>query len=103
MEIFGHQAILTTSGSEAVQLAIQEKPDLVITDLSLADADTDGLDVLAGLQSNPATASIPVVVHSARSDKFIRLEVQTAGAAAYVVKPVKLMELRDLIDQLTRI
>jgi len=57
------EVMATTLGAEAVTLA-RQRPDLILLDLVMPE--TSGVDVLAALRSHPSTATIPVIVISAR-------------------------------------
>lgn len=81
----GYQVIGTTNGRDAVKLAGEEKPDLIILDIMLPEM--DGYDVLRILKANRETAFIPVIMLSARGeviDKVLGLEL---GADDYITKP----------------
>lgn len=60
---FGHQPLCATDGAMGVELALREKPDLILCDLHLPRI--DGLGVVARLRADPATRSIPILAASA--------------------------------------
>jgi CheY-like chemotaxis protein len=70
----------------------------VLLDMHLPDI--DGLEVLAGLRADPATADIPVVVVSADATESRVSQAIQAGAAHYLTKPVDVAELLRAIDGL---
>jgi PAS domain S-box-containing protein len=70
-------------GADALRLARQERPDLITLDIYLPD--TDGFELLQTLQSDEATADIPVVIVSVLADKKQGLRL---GAVDYVTKPI---------------
>ena len=81
----GYHVLGTTSGRDAVKVAEEKKPDLIILDIMLPEM--DGYDVLRILKANHATASIPVIMLSAKGeviDKVLGLEL---GADDYIAKP----------------
>ena len=81
----GYHVIGATNGFDATGLAREEKPDLIILDVMLPEM--DGYDVLRTLKANKETASIPVIMLSAKSevlDKVVGLEL---GADDYITKP----------------
>ena len=73
VEILGHQAILASSGKEALTLAAEQIPDLIITDMMLPDM--DGLVLLNLLSQDITTAPIPVVMLSASPE----IDIADAG------------------------
>jgi CheY-like chemotaxis protein len=100
VEIFGHQAIQANSGEQAMKVAADEGPDLIMTDLRLPDM--NGLKLVKALKNDPATAAIPVVMLSASVEVDIADICRAAGAEEFVQKPVRLQALQDLIARYTR-
>ncbi len=78
-----------------LQLIEDHKPDLVLLDLHLPDI--PGVEVLRTLKANANTAEIPVVVLSADATESQIKRVLSAGAKAYLTKPI---DLELLIAQL---
>ncbi|MBN2381793.1 response regulator transcription factor [bacterium] len=96
----GYQVNAITSGEEALKSIRSEPPDLVLLDLMLPGL--DGLDVCKALRNDPGTASIPVIMLTARgeeSDIVIGLEL---GADDYVTKPFSPRLLLARIKSLLR-
>ncbi len=60
----GHEVIKANNGAEVVEMAPQVKPDLIILDLMMPEL--DGFDVLEALRKNQDTATIPVIVSTAK-------------------------------------
>lgn len=78
-------------GQTAINKALNDKPDLIILDIMLPGI--DGLEVCRQLQANKATAGIPIIMLSAKSevlDKILGLEM---GADDYLTKPFSPREL----------
>ncbi|OPY58368.1 MAG: Transcriptional regulatory protein WalR [Pelotomaculum sp. PtaU1.Bin035] len=87
----GYQVIGATNGHDAIKLTGEEKPDLIILDIMLPEM--DGYDILRVLKANRESASIPVILLSARNevlDKVLGLEL---GAVDYITKPFSTREL----------
>jgi len=87
----GFQVIEATNGNDAIKLTGEKTPDLIILDKMLPEM--DGFDVLRILKSNRQSASIPVIMLSARDemlDKVLGLEL---GADDYITKPFSPREL----------
>jgi DNA-binding response OmpR family regulator len=91
LEESGYAVAAAATGAEAVRLAGDRAPDLVLLDLGLPDI--PGLDVLRRIRANPATAHVPVVALTGRDDEADRGALMAAGCAAYLVKPVDTQEL----------
>jgi DNA-binding response OmpR family regulator len=90
----GFGFIEASDGNEALELAKQHKPDVIVLDLMLPGL--SGLDVLAQLTEDENGA--PVVVISAWSDA--RDEAFAAGADRFVLKPFVPDDLRAVIEEL---
>ncbi len=78
-------------GAAALAAAHRRKPDLVLTDVMMPNL--DGFGLLRALRADPATASVPVVMLSARAGEEARSEGIEAGADDYLVKPFSAREL----------
>lgn len=83
-------------GQQAIELARRHHPDLVLLDLNLPDM--PGEAVLASLRGDPATRDLPVVVISADPSPGRIEELRAAGARDYLVKPVELQRLEELLE-----
>lgn len=80
----GYEVVDADDGSWGLQLALSEKPDLVLLDLVLPGM--SGFDVLKELRENPTTADVPVIVFSVLGEgKDIR-RARDLGANDYAVK-----------------
>jgi chemotaxis signal transduction protein/CheY-like chemotaxis protein len=92
----GHYGFSTaTTGREALALAQQLVPDLVLLDLSMPGLTGD--EVLRLMKADPALSHIPVIVISSEHE---RGEASTrAGAAAFLPKPIRAEQLRELVGQ----
>ena len=84
-------------GRLGLELARQHHPAIVLLDLHLPDL--DGEQVLQRLRDDPATASIPVVIVSADANPGRVQRLISAGATAYLTKPIDVRELLRLVDE----
>ncbi|MBI5547420.1 MAG: response regulator [Deltaproteobacteria bacterium] len=92
----GHCALSTASnGQEALEKVEGLRPDLVLLDLSMPLL--DGGEALARIKADPALRSIPVLVLS--SERSRAAECLSAGAAAFLEKPIKPEDLRDAVQR----
>ena len=78
------KVIATTSGTEAVKLAADIQPDLVILDFEMPEM--TGVEVCKRLKKDPQTRHIPVLILSIHDDEKIMKQCEEAGAQAYVRK-----------------
>lgn len=82
----GFTVITASNGREAVQLAADHKPEVVILDVMMPGM--NGFEVCAALRSAPGTASASVVFLTARSTEIDQLRGLELGADDYIQKPV---------------
>lgn len=88
----GYQTRTATTGRLGLELAAREPvPDLVLLDLMLPDI--AGTEVCRRLRAEPLTASVPVVMLTARGEEIDRVVGFEVGADDYVVKPFSVREL----------
>ncbi len=85
----------------AFRAAVKNKlPELVILDIMLPEE--DGITVLKKLRRDPATASLPIVILTAKNAEFDRVEGLDSGADDYISKPFGMMEFIARIRALLR-
>ncbi len=91
-----HEAADADAGLAAAQAL---RPDLVLLDVMMPGS-MDGLALCRALRADPALATVPVVVLSARGHACDRQAGLDAGATAYLVKPFSPMQLLELTGTL---
>ena len=92
LQATGYRTLEATTGGEAVELATEHAPDLVLMDIQLPDI--DGVEALGRLRADERTASIPVLALTAQAMQGDRERFLAAGFDGYVSKPVNIAELR---------
>jgi DNA-binding response OmpR family regulator len=85
-------------GEIGVELAQVHRPRLILLDLNLPDI--HGSEVLRRLQSEPATATVPVVVLSADATPSQIERLLTAGARNYLTKPFDIDPFLAVVDEM---
>jgi len=93
-----YRLILTADGDEAIRLAKDIVPALVLSDVMLPGV--DGLAVCRRLKADPVTSHIPILLLSARADAQSRIDGLRSGADVYMVKPFDRDELRAQLHNL---
>jgi two-component system, cell cycle response regulator DivK len=93
----GYRTLEASTGSEAVRLAAEHAPDLVLMDIQLPDI--DGVEALSRLRVDERTASIPVLALTAQAMHGDRRRFLAAGFDGYMSKPVNLVELLRVVRQ----
>jgi two-component system KDP operon response regulator KdpE len=84
----GFEVAEAATGEEALRVAAERRPDLVVLDLGLPGI--DGIEVVHGLRG---WTDVPIVVLSAREDEAAKVTALDAGADDYVTKPFGMDEL----------
>jgi len=80
-----------TDGEEALQLAREQRPELVLLDVNMPKP--DGFEVCRHIKSEPETAGIKVVMLTARGADVDRAKGREAGADDYFIKPFSPVQL----------
>jgi len=96
----GYEVDIAGDGVEALAKIPLVRPDLVIMDIMMPNM--DGFEATRQLRANPATASIPIIVLTARDRIEDKLSGFESGADDYVVKPVLPSELVARVNALLR-
>ena len=91
----GYATLEATSGEEAVELALEHAPEVVLMDIMLPDV--DGVEALRRLRADERTSSIPVLALTAQAMSGDRDRFLAAGFDGYVPKPVDITELVGLV------
>lgn len=94
----GVEVIEATSGPEALKLAKDEKPDLILLDMMMPGM--DGVKTLEALRADAATASIPVIFMTAKVQKHEIESYTKLGAAGVIVKPFDPLTLAEEITKI---
>ncbi|MBM95753.1 MAG: DNA-binding response regulator [Oceanospirillaceae bacterium] len=80
------QLSVATCGKDALELAEEQRPDLILLDVMMPDL--DGFDVCRQLKQTPHLAAIPIIFMSALSDSDSRVKGFNVGGSDYVPKPL---------------
>jgi len=92
----GYRFVEAADGAEALGLAREDRPDLIVLDVMLPGL--SGIEVLEELRTDEGLKEIPVVVITAWS--HAELDAQVAGADRFVSKPFDPDELSDAVEEL---
>ena len=90
--------VCANNGIEALKIAVQEKPDLIITDYIMPEM--DGMTLITKLKSQLTTRFIPVIMLTVKDEVDAEVEVINAGADDYLTKPVNPKRLIVRINRL---
>jgi two-component system cell cycle response regulator DivK len=96
----GYDVIEAENGQQALKLALDNPPDLILMDINLPEV--DGYTLTARIRSTPRLANIPVVALTANVMKGDRERVLEAGCDGYIQKPVDIDQLPWQISKYLR-
>jgi twitching motility two-component system response regulator PilH len=81
----GYTIIQTASAKEALEIALSQQPNVIITDVIMPGM--SGFELCRSLKKNPMTAKVPIVICSAKKLEIDRLWAIKQGADVYITKP----------------
>jgi two-component system cell cycle response regulator DivK len=93
----GYRTLEATTGSEAVDMAAEHTPDLVLMDIQMPDL--DGVQALQRLRADARTAAIPVLALTAQAMRGDRERFLAEGFDGYLSKPVDVRELLGTVRE----
>jgi signal transduction histidine kinase len=96
-----YRVMEAVNGEEGCQLAIKERPDLIVSDVMMPVM--SGLQLLTQLRGMPETADIPVILLTARQEVSEKVEGLGIGASDYLGKPFSPRELLARIEAQLRL
>ncbi|MEJ2617132.1 MAG: response regulator, partial [Ignavibacteriaceae bacterium] len=96
LENEGYEVITAYEGKSGINKAINEHPDLILLDIMMPEV--TGIEVCKTLVANNATADIPIILVTAKSDAEDTREGLEAGAFDYIKKPFNQIELLARIN-----
>jgi CheY-like chemotaxis protein len=91
-----YQVTVLPDGESALATALEDPPDLVISDVMMPKL--DGFSLLKALRADDRTVSVPVILLSARAGEESVVEGARAGADDYLVKPFSAQELLARVE-----
>lgn len=97
LEAHGIETVETTDGKDAVELARNEKPDLILMDIQLPEV--SGLEVTKWLKEDDELKSIPVVAVTAFAMKGDEQRIREGGCEDYISKPISVSVFLDVIKK----
>lgn len=86
LEHAGHTVVVAEHGLAGLELALSERPDLVLSDLQMPFM--DGYELLRQLRAHPTLGDVPVIAVTAFSMSGDRSKVMEAGFNGYLSKPI---------------
>jgi len=98
LESVDYSAVICDDSRQVLSMAVQEKPDLVLMDISMPEV--NGIEATRHLRSDPATKSLPIILCSITIHSDEMPEVEACGADLFLAKPLKRDQLKGEIDRI---
>jgi CheY-like chemotaxis protein len=95
LELEGYCVLKAENGSTGLKLLQDNHVDLVLLDIKLPD--TDGWSMLEHIKADPVISAIPVIIFTASVGMSQSYRAITAGAAAYLTKPINVTTLKNAV------
>ena len=92
----GYRTVETESAEEGLKVAEEQRPDLILMDFHLPGM--NGIEALAVLRANPATAAIPVIAVTASAMTEDRARIMKAGFEGLQTKPISVLEFIAAVE-----
>ena len=96
----GYAVAMAVDGQQGIDMALSEKPDIILLDMSLPIV--DGWEVARRIKANPASAGVPLIALTAHAMASDRERAISAGCDDFDTKPVELPRLLGKIETLLK-
>lgn len=97
LEAQGYNALQTKDGREALKLAREHRPDLVLMDIQLPEV--SGLEVTKWIKEDDELKSIPVIAVTAFAMKGDEEKIRQGGCEAYIAKPISVTQFLETVQE----
>ena len=97
LEAHGYATLQTRDGMEALKIARQEKPDLILMDIQLPEV--SGLEVTKWIKEDDDLRRIPVIAVTAFAMKGDEEKIREGGCEDYIAKPISIAKFLDTVKR----
>jgi two-component system cell cycle response regulator DivK len=95
LDAHGYKTLQTKDGMEALEIARNHRPDLILMDIQLPEV--SGLEVTKWLKEDDELASIPVIAVTAFAMKGDEEKIREGGCEAYIAKPISVGQFLETV------
>jgi two-component system cell cycle response regulator DivK len=95
LDAHGYRTLQTRNGMEALRLAREQRPDLILMDIQLPEV--SGLEVTKWLKDDETLCDIPVIAVTAFAMKGDEERIRQGGCEAYISKPISIATFLDAV------
>ncbi|MGE0736974.1 MAG: response regulator [Alphaproteobacteria bacterium] len=100
LQAHGYETIESREGIEALRLARERKPNLILMDIQLPEV--SGLEVAKWIKEDEELKSIPIVAVTAFAMKGDEEKIRQGGCEAYLAKPISLTNFLETVEKYIR-
>ena len=97
LEAHGYNILQTKDGMEALRIAREHKPDLILMDIQLPEV--SGLEVTKWIKEDENLKSIPVIAVTAFAMKGDEEKIRDGGCEAYIAKPISVTNFLETVQR----
>ncbi len=97
LEAQGYEIHQTREGNQALGMAREHKPDLILMDIQLPEV--SGLDVIKWLKAEEALRDIPIIAVTAFAMKGDEEKILASGCEAYIAKPISVSHFLETVQK----
>ena len=97
LEANGYGTLKTKDGLEAMKLAREHRPDLIVMDMQLPEV--SGLEVIKWLKEDPDLRAIPIIAVTAFAMKGDEEKIRQGGCEAYIAKPIAVTKFLETVER----
>jgi DNA-binding response OmpR family regulator len=98
LESEGYRVTTAANGEEALRMAVEQPPDLIILDVMMPKI--DGFEVCRALKAKEETKQVPIILLTAKDRDADRKKGQEVGCDIYMTKPFSPVRLLDAVREL---
>ncbi len=100
LEAHGYATLQTRNGKDALQIAREHRPDLILMDIQLPEV--SGLEVTRWLKADAELRSIPVIAVTAFAMKGDEEKIRQGGCEDYIAKPISVSKFIEAVQRFLR-
>jgi two-component system cell cycle response regulator DivK len=97
LEAHGYRTFQARTGPEALKLAQEHRPDLILMDIQLPEI--SGLQVTQQIKKDKSLASIPVIAVTAFAMKGDEERIRAGGCEGYIAKPISVVDFLEKVKR----
>ncbi len=97
LEAHGYGTLQTKDGLEAMRIAREHRPDLILMDIQLPEI--SGLEVTKWLKEDPDLRGIPIIAVTAFAMKGDEEKIRQGGCEAYIAKPISVTKFLETVER----